>query len=133
MAQDNCAWRGTNQGRFDLVFQAQGMRMRLILRVLGTWLIGLALIFLVVDGTKSLAANTLVFTSLGQAWIQLHPPSLEAVSTFFESRFFADLLDATMQALLTYPVFAVLGVPGIVLALMGRRPRRERFLRQEQI
>lgn len=107
--------------------------MRLILRVLGTWLIGLALIFLVVDGTKSLAANTLVFTSLGQAWTQLNPPSLEAVSTFFESRFFADLLGAAMQALLTYPVFAVLGVPGIVLALMGRRPRRERFLRQEQI
>lgn len=107
--------------------------MRLVLRILGTWLIGLALIFLVIDGTKSLAANALVLTSLGQAWTQLHPPSLETVSEFFASRFFADLLDAAMQTLLTYPVFAVLGVPGIVLALMGRRPRRERFLRQEQI
>lgn len=107
--------------------------MRLVLRILGTWLIGLALIFLVIDGTKSLAANALVFASLGQAWSQLHPASLEAVSGFFESRFFADLLHVAMQALLTYPVFAVLGVPGIILALMGRRPRRDRFLRQEQI
>ena len=107
--------------------------MRLLLRILGTWLIGLALIFLVVDGTKSLAANMLVFTSLGAAWTQLHPPSLEAVSGFFESRFFADLLHVAMEALLTYPAFAVLGVPGVVLALMGRRPRRGRFLRQEQI
>ena len=107
--------------------------MRLILRILGTWLIGLALIFLVMDGTKSLAANTLVFTSLGQAWTQLHPDSLAAVNGFLESRFFADLLSVTLTALLTYPAFAVLGVPGIVLALMGRRPRRERFLRQEQI
>lgn len=107
--------------------------MRLIFRILGTWLIGLALIFLVVDGTKSLAANTFVFTSLGDAWTQLHPPSLETVSTFFESRFFADLLAVSLEAVLTYPAFAVLAVPGIVLALMGRRPRRERFLRQEQI
>lgn len=107
--------------------------MRLLLRILGTWLIGLALIFLVMDGTKSLAANTLVFTSFGQAWTQLHPPSLEATTGFLESRFFADLLSVTLAALLTYPAFAVLGVPGIVLALAGRRPRRERFLRQEQI
>lgn len=107
--------------------------MRLILRVLGTWLIGLALVFLVVDGTKSLAANRVIFISLGEAWSNLHNPSLETVSGFFESRFFADLLDTMLQALLTYPAFAVLAVPGIVLALAGRRPRRERFLRQEQI
>ncbi|MBB4053117.1 hypothetical protein GGR20_002773 [Devosia subaequoris] len=107
--------------------------MRLVLRILGTWLIGLALVLLVVDGTKSLAANAIVFTSLGDAWTQLHPPSLGAVSGFFESRFFSDLLDAAMQALLTYPAFAVLGLPGILIALAGRRPRRERFLRQEQI
>ncbi|MBJ3785858.1 hypothetical protein [Devosia sediminis] len=107
--------------------------MRLLLRILGTWLIGLALIFLVMDGTKSLAANALVFTSLGQAWTQMHPASLDAVNGFFESRFFADLLAVALAALMTYPAFAVLGVPGVVLALAGRRPRRERFLRQEQI
>ena len=107
--------------------------MRLVLRLLGTWLIGLALVFLVVDGTRSLAANRLVFTSLGDAWSQLHQGSLEAVSDFFASRFFADLLAALLQALLTYPAFAVLAVPGLILALLGRRPRRERFLRQEQI
>ncbi|SMQ85685.1 hypothetical protein SAMN06295905_2974 [Devosia lucknowensis] len=107
--------------------------MRLLLRILGTWLIGLALIYLVIDGTKSLAANAFVFTSLGQAWTQLHAPSLEATQAFLDSRFFADLLGVALEALLTYPVFAVLAVPGIILALMGRRPQRDRFLRQEQI
>ncbi|WIY52131.1 hypothetical protein O9Z70_11710 [Devosia sp. YIM 151766] len=107
--------------------------MRLVFRLLGTWLIGLALIFLVIDGTRSLAANVIVFTSLGQAWSQLHIASLETVSSFFDSRFFADLLEVMLQALLSYPAFAVLAVPGLVLALAGRRPRRERFLRQEQI
>lgn len=106
--------------------------MRLVLRILGTWLIGLALIFLVVDGTKSLAADEIVLTSLGAVWTQLHAPSLEAVSSFLDSRFFAALLGVLLQNILTYPAFAVLGVPGIILALAGRRPRRERFLRQEQ-
>jgi hypothetical protein len=107
--------------------------MRLVLRILGTWLIGLALILLVVDGTKSLAANRLAFTSLSQAWTQVHAGSLEAVQGFFDSRFFADLLDAMLAALLSYPAFAVLGVPGIALALAGRKRRRDGFLRAEQI
>lgn len=107
--------------------------MRLILRVLGTWLIGLALVLLVIDGTKSLAANAVMFTSLADLWTQVHPLSLEGIKSFFDSRFFADLLDATLAALLGYPAFAVFGVPGILLALLGRKPHRERFVRHDQI
>ena len=107
--------------------------MRLILRIAGTWLIGLALVLLVIDGTKSLGANALVYTSLADLWMQVHSPSLAGVGEFFESRFFADLLDAALKAVLTYPAFAVFGVPGIILALLGRKPRRERYLRADQI
>jgi prepilin signal peptidase PulO-like enzyme (type II secretory pathway) len=107
--------------------------MRLILRFVGTWLIALALVLLVIDGTKSLGANALVLTSLADLWTQLHPDSLVSVQSFFDSRFFEDLLDATLAALLGYPAFAVIGLPGIILALLGRKPRRERFLRQDQI
>ena len=107
--------------------------MRLVLRILGTWLIATALVLIVIDGTKSLGANHLVLTSLAQLWTQLHPESLAGVQAFFESRFFAALLAAALQTVLGYPAFAVSGVPGIILALAGRRPRRERFLRQEQI
>ena len=107
--------------------------MRLILRVLGTWLIGLALVLLVIDGTKSLGANGIVFMSLAEMWQPLHPASLAGVRGFFDSRMFADLLGSALTAVLGYPAFAVFGVPGIVLALLGRKPQRERFLRQEQI
>lgn len=112
---------------------AQGIWMRLILRITGTWLIGLALVLLVMDGTKSLGANAIVLTSLGDLWTQIHQPSLAAVRDFFAGRFFADLLDNGLDALLTYPAFAVFGVPGIVLTVVGRAPRRERFLQQDQI
>ena len=44
-----------------------------------------------------------------------------------------DWLDAALKAVLDYPAFAVFGVPGIVLALAGRKPRRERYLRADQI
>jgi len=107
--------------------------MRIALRIIGTWLIGLALVLLVIDGTKSLAANAVVMTSLGDIWLQIHAQSLDTTREFFHSRFFANLLDPVYDALLTYPAFAVIGVPGIVLALLGRKPRRERFLRADDI
>ena len=107
--------------------------MRLILRVLGTWLIGLAVVLMVVDGTKSLGANAIVLTSLGTLWTQIHADSLESVRLFFASRFFADLLDNGFSTLLRYPAFAVFGVPGIVLALMGRTPQGLRYVQQDQI
>ena len=107
--------------------------MRIGLRILGTWLIGLALVLLVIDGTKSLAANAVMMTSLSDVWTQIHVQSLESVREFFKGRFFANLLDLVLNAILTYPAFAVIGVPGIVLALLGRTPRRDRFLRTEEI
>jgi hypothetical protein len=107
--------------------------MRLVLRIAGTWLIGLALVLLVIDGTRSLGAGHLVLSSLSERWNALHPASLMAIDEFVAGRFFADLLDGTMAALLSWPAFVVAGVPGIILALLGRTPRRERYLRQDQI
>lgn len=107
--------------------------MRLILRVAGTWLIGLALVLFIIDGTKSLGANALVYTSLAALWSQFHEPSMEAVAGFFESRYFAEFLGAALQAVLNYPAFAVFGAAGIALALAGRARRRDRFLRHDQI
>lgn len=105
--------------------------MRLVLRMVGTWLVALALVLLVIDGTKSLAANALTFTSLTQAWTQVHAGSIEEVRAFLASRYFADFLAQVMDALLAAPAFAVLGIPGLALAFLGRRRRTERFVGQE--
>ena len=107
--------------------------MRLILRSMGTWLIGLALVLLVIDGTRSLGANALVLTSLAGLWTQLHAASLAGLQDFLQTRFFGALLETGLTAVLGYPAFAVFGVPGVILALLGRAPRRERFLREDQI
>jgi hypothetical protein len=107
--------------------------MRLILRIVGTWLLGLALILLIIDGTKSLSANALVWTALGDTWNGLSAESLIGVRTFFASRLFGALLLPGFDALLRLPGFAVLAVPGAVLAAFGRSRRDRLLIRQDQI
>jgi hypothetical protein len=107
--------------------------MRLLLRIIGTWGIGLAVILIVIDGTKSLGANTLILTPLGDTWSMLGAPSLEVTREFIATRFFNALLLPAFETVLTFPTFAVIGVPAILLALLGRKPSRERYLRHDQI
>ena len=106
--------------------------MRLILRIIGTWLLGLAVILLIIDGTKSLGANGLVMTSLGDTWTSIQASSLEQVRGFLNTRFFGPVLDPLLTSLLSFPGFAVLGVPGILLALLGRSKRARHFVKQDQ-
>ena len=107
--------------------------MRLVLRIVGTWLLGLAFVLLVIDGTKSLGANALVLTSFADAWNSVHEPSLGAVRGFFDTRFFADLLGGAFDIVLSYPAFAVMAVPAIVMILAGRARRRDRYVQADQL
>jgi hypothetical protein len=107
--------------------------MRLILRILGTWFLGLAVILFVIDGTKSLAANAILFTPLLDTWTAVHTPSLDAVRGFIGGRFFQPLLEPAFDALLGFPSFAVIGIPGILFAFAGRSRFSRRYIRQDQI
>ena len=107
--------------------------MRLILRIIGTLLIAFAVILLIIDGTKSLGANGLVFTSLGDAWTAMHAQSLDAVKQFLTGRLFGPILEPVVGALLSCPGWAVIGVPGLLLAWAGRSRRVRMFIRQDQI
>jgi hypothetical protein len=107
--------------------------MRLVLRIVGTVLIAFAVILLIIDGTKSLAANQIVFTSLDATWTQIHPQSLEAVKQFLTTRLFGPLLETVVAAILGFPGWAVIGVPGLLLAWAGRSRRTRVFLRSDQV
>ncbi|MGN6102014.1 MAG: hypothetical protein ACTHOR_12775 [Devosia sp.] len=106
--------------------------MRLTLRILGTWLIGMAVILLIVDGIKSLGANAVVTTSLNDTWTGLNADSLAAVRTFIDTRFFGVVLEPLLTAILGLPGFAVLGVPGLLLVVAGRPRQTRRFVKQDQ-
>lgn len=107
--------------------------MRMILRVAGTWLVGIALILGVIDGTKSLAANALVFTSFADAWGWLNAESLGVVREFLASRLFGPLLEAIADAVFLAPAWLVLVIPGLLLAWLGRSRRVRLFVRHDQI
>lgn len=99
--------------------------MRLILRVLGTWLLGIGVVLAVIDGTRSLASNTLVMTPLSELWAGLHAQSLVDVEAFLASRMFAPMLEQAFAATLAFPAFGVFAIPGLVFALAGRTPTRQ--------
>jgi hypothetical protein len=107
--------------------------MRLLLRIVGTTLLAAALILLILDGTRSLGENALVMTSLGSTWEMVHADSLQQVRAFLATRFFGPLLETVVNAVLSFPGWAVLGVPGIVLAWLGRSKRTRVFVKQNQI
>jgi hypothetical protein len=106
--------------------------MRLLLRLLGTWLLGMALILVIIDGTRSLAANALVMTPLADTWTMLQAQSLIDLRAFLASRFFGALLETVVEFILSMPGWLVLGVPGAVLAWMGRTRRSRVFVNQDQ-
>lgn len=107
--------------------------MRLVLRVVGTLLIAFAVILIIIDGTRSLAANALVFTPFEATWQSMHAESLAAVRDFLGTRLFGPLLDPVVSAILSFPGWAVVGVPGVLLAWAGRSRRERVFLRQDQL
>ena len=106
--------------------------MRLVLRIIGTWLLGLALILMIIDGTKSLAANALVMTSLGDTWNSLNAGGLAALRGFIDTRFFGPVLEPILTAMLFCPGFVALGIPGVLLVFFGRSRRSRRFVRQDR-
>ena len=107
--------------------------MRLLLRIIGTTLLAAALILVILDGTRSLGTNALVMTPLGETWRAIHADSLAGVQSFIESRFFGPLLEGLISAILALPGWVVLGVPGALLAWLGRSKRTRVFVKQDQI
>lgn len=107
--------------------------MRLLLRIIGTTLLAAALILAILDGTRSLGENAVVITSLGATWELVHADSLVQLRAFIETRFFGPLLEGMVNAVLSFPGWAVLGVPGAILGWLGRSKRTRLFVKQDQI
>jgi hypothetical protein len=106
--------------------------MRLLFRIVGTWLVGMAVILLIIDGTRSLAASGLVLTSLGETWATIHAQSLLDFRAFLGSRFFGPLLESVIDFILSQPGWLVLAIPGLLIAWLGRTRRARVFVRQDQ-
>ena len=94
--------------------------LRFLLRFAGLWLVAGAFVAIVIDGTRSIAAGALVITPLRDAWSAVHAASLDRLRGAGEGAGSETLL----PFLLGVPVWAVLGVTGLLLLAAGRKPRR---------
>lgn len=98
--------------------------MKFLIRVLGTWAIGLMLVLLVVDGVKSLAADAIIVSRLADYWQQLHPDSLEIARGVLNDALGTVSLQWLVDSALDLPASAIAGGLGVLLLLIGRKRQR---------
>ena len=91
-------------------------------RLIGLLLLAGGFIFMVYDGARFVAAQALRFTRLGQFWNDVHQSSQAAFRAWVEGNA-PWLWHSVIRVLLDQPVFAVLGVLGILLMVLFR-PRK---------
>ena len=96
----------------------------MILRLLGGWSLLVAVIALVIDVTRTLAADSLVMTRLGEHWFQLHAASLNASQAGIQRYVHPALWDPAILAVLQTPTWLIFALLGLVLFWIGRRRAR---------
>lgn len=95
-----------------------------LLRLLSMILLAVAVIMIVLDATRSIAAGALVMTPLGSSWMTLSPESLGWFETMVMSSLPGFVWNPLLLAVLHLPGFAVFGVLSLLVAMAGhKRPR----------
>ncbi len=91
-------------------------------RLIGLLLLAGAFIFLVYDGARSIADQTLRLTKLGDFWNDINQASQRAFQHLVEGT--SSLLwNNVVKVVLNQPAWAVLGIVGILLLLLFRPAR----------
>ncbi len=91
-------------------------------RLVGLLLLAGGFVFMVYDGARWVANQSLHFTQFGQFWNDIHQSSQQAFRSWVEGHA-PWLWDSFIRVVLDQPVFAVMGVLGILLMLVFR-PRK---------
>ncbi len=97
--------------------------IRFLFRLLGLLCLATAFLLLVYDGTKSIAANHLYFTSVRTLWDLVNAASLAKVKPLILPYAGGFLWDPVMLSILAAPAWSLFGVLGILLILLGRRKK----------
>lgn len=102
--------------------------MKFLLRVVGTWFVGLSLILVIVDITRSFAAGGLQLTSLAQLWTQMHAPSWDSVLATLMEHVAPLVGEAVVLNVVGWPGWVFFLGFGSLFMLLGRRARKKQFV-----
>ena len=96
--------------------------IRFLLRFLGVWILAAGFVFVIYDGTKSIADKNLYFTSVENVWAWVHQDSLQALRPAIEPHA-AFLWNPVVVTLLASPASLALGMLGAIMILLGRKKK----------
>jgi len=98
--------------------------IRFVFRFFGLLFLAFAFIFLVYDGTKSIADQTLYISSVGAVWSNIHQSSLSALQPTLERLIGAWFWQGVVQRyFLDQPASLVLMILAAIFILLGRKKR----------
>ncbi|MTI17656.1 hypothetical protein E1162_10435 [Rhodobacteraceae bacterium RKSG542] len=89
-------------------------------------MVAIALVSLVLDLTKSIAAAAWITTSSGQLWFDISPSSLNAAQAGIQRHVSPLLWDPVLQWLLTLPPWVIFGPIGLLILWAGDRKHKLR-------
>ena len=99
--------------------------IRFVLRFAGLLLLALGFIFLVHDGTKSIADQTFFISSVGSFWSNIHQSSLASLQPAVERMVGPWVWQGVVQPyFLDQSLSLVLAIVGGILILVGRKKKR---------
>jgi hypothetical protein len=98
--------------------------IRFVLRFFGLLTLALGFIFLVYDGTRSIADQKSIITGVGAMWENVHQNSLTALQPAVERMAGGWAWQGVIQPyFLNQPISLVLAVIGAILILLGRKKK----------
>lgn len=97
---------------------------RFLLRFMAVICLAVAVMFAVVDATRSLGVSKLVLTPLEVSWRQFFPDTLDPFSSWFAQAVHPYLNDQALATFLTLPTFAVFAILSALFYAAGYRKKR---------
>lgn len=97
---------------------------RFLLRAVGLWIVAAGFVAAVIDGTRSVAASSLVLTPFGQTWYEFSPSTLNVAQAAIQRNVAPWLWDPVIQSALLAPTALVLIGLGVLVMLLGTKRRR---------
>lgn len=97
--------------------------IRAFIRFFGLIILAAAFIFLIYDGTKSIADRSFFITRSVDVWSAVHQSSLIALQPWVERNIAPWAWDPGVVTVIGQPAWLILGIVGIILILLGRRKR----------
>jgi hypothetical protein len=107
---------------------------RFLFRFAGLMVITLSFLFVVYDGTKSIADQTTYISRVGPTWMNIHPNSLSSFEPAVETVAGAWVRhDVVQPYFLQQPTELVLVIIGAIFVLLGskKKPRGPRYTRRD--